>query len=157
MANVNKVHLIGRITQDIDLRHTKKNIPVTSLNLAVNRFRTDENGDKAEETTFIEVVLWSRLAELAHQYLDKGREVYIDGRLELKSWEDRETGQKRSKIQVVGENMQFIGSMNNGADSSKQYTKPPVSKAPATIAQDRPSLEQTQARLDQLPGDDIPF
>ena len=116
MANVNKVHLLGRITQDIEVRYTHKGTAVTSLNLAINRVRKGENDDRIEETTFVEVTLWGRSAELAGQYLGKGREVYIEGRLDLQTWDDKQTGQKRSKLRVVGENMQFIG---NG-EGSKQ-------------------------------------
>lgn len=113
MANVNKITLIGRITRDIELRHTPSGTALTDLGLAVNR-RRKEGDNYVEETTFIDVTLWARQAELAAEYLEKGREVYIEGRLQMDTWEDKETGKTRSKLKVVGENMQFLGGVLGG-------------------------------------------
>jgi single-strand DNA-binding protein len=110
MASVNKVMLIGNLTRDPEVRYTPKGSAVADIGLAINRYFTLENGEKREETTFVDVVLWGRQAELAQQYLSKGRPVFIEGRLQLDSWEDKTSGQKRSKLRVVGENMQFLGS-----------------------------------------------
>lgn len=110
MASLNKVMLIGNLTRDPEVRYTPKGTAVSDLGLAVNRVYTSDGGEKREETTFVDVVLWARMAELAGQYLKKGRSVFIEGRLQMDSWEDKATGQKRSKLRVVGENMQFLGS-----------------------------------------------
>lgn len=110
MASVNKVMLIGNLTRDPEVRYTPKGSAVADIGLAINRYFTMENGEKREETTFVDVVLWGRQAELAQQYLGKGRPVFIEGRLQLDTWDDKTTGQKRSKLRVVGENMQFLGS-----------------------------------------------
>ena len=109
MANVNKVMLLGNITRDLEVRYTPKGTAVCDLGMAVNRIRTGDNGERIEEVTYVDVTLWGRQAELAGQYLSKGRSVFIEGRLQLDQWDDKQTGQKRSRLRVVGENMQFIG------------------------------------------------
>jgi single-strand DNA-binding protein len=115
MASLNKVMLIGNLTRDPEVRYTPKGTAVTDIGLAVNRvFSAADGGEKREETTFVDVTLWGRQAELAGQYLQKGRPVFIEGRLQLDSWEDKTSGQKRSKLCVVGENMQFLGSPRDG-------------------------------------------
>ena len=114
MASLNKVMLIGNLTRDPEIRYTPKGTAVAELGLAVNRRYTAENGEKREEVTFIDVTLWSRLAEIAGEYLKKGRPVYIEGRLQLDSWDDKATGQKRSKLKIVGEEMQLLGSREGG-------------------------------------------
>ncbi|MEO7101666.1 MAG: single-stranded DNA-binding protein [Luteolibacter sp.] len=114
MANLNKVMLIGNLTRDPELRHTPKGTAVAELGLAINRVWMDEQRGKQEETTFVDVTLWGRQAELAQQYLVKGRPVYIEGRLNLDTWDDKATGQKRSKLKVIGENLQFLSSGQQG-------------------------------------------
>ncbi|MDB4127538.1 MAG: single-stranded DNA-binding protein [Akkermansiaceae bacterium] len=114
MANVNKVMLLGNITRDLEVRYTPKGTAVCDLGMAVNRVRTGDNGEKIEEVTFVDVTLWGRQAELAGQYLAKGRSVFIEGRLQLDQWDDKQTGQKRQRLRVVGENMQFIGGQGGG-------------------------------------------
>src|SRR5271155_5776907 len=109
MANLNKVMLMGNLTRDPEVRYTPKGTAVAELGLAINRVYSAENGEKREETTFVDVTFWGRTAEIAGEYLKKGRPVFIEGRLQLDSWEDKQTGQKRNKLKVVGENMQFIG------------------------------------------------
>ena len=114
MANLNKVMLIGNLTRDPELRYTPKGTAVADIGMAINRVRTNDQGERQEDTTFVDVTLWGRQAELAQQYLSKGRPVYIEGRLQMDTWEDKNSGQKRSKLKVVGENMQFIGSGGGG-------------------------------------------
>lgn len=114
MANVNKVMLLGNITRDLEVRYTPKGTAVCDLGMAVNRIRTGDNGERIEEVTYVDVTLWGRQAELAGQYLSKGRSVFIEGRLQLDQWDDKATGQKRSRLRVVGENMQFIGGQGGG-------------------------------------------
>ncbi len=114
MASLNKVMLIGNLTRDPEVRYTPKGTAVSDLGIAVNRVYSSDGGEKREETTFVDVVLWAKMAELAGQYLKKGRSVFIEGRLQMDSWEDKTTGQKRSKLRVVGENMQFLGSRGDG-------------------------------------------
>src|SRR4030095_14779295 len=110
MANFNKVMLMGNLTRDPEVRYTTKGTAVAEIGLAVNRIYSSENNEKREETTFVDVTLWGRTAEVAGEYLKKGRPVFIEGRLQLDSWEDKQSGQKRSKLRVVAEGMQLIGS-----------------------------------------------
>ena len=115
MASFNKVILMGNLTRDPEVRYTPSGTAVTDIGLAVNRYWFDKQAnERREETTFVDVTLWGRQAEVAGEYLAKGRPVLIEGRLHLDSWEDRETGQKRSKLKVVGETMQLLGSRGDG-------------------------------------------
>src|ERR1700744_717464 len=114
MANLNRVLLIGNLTRDPEVRYTPKGAAVTEIGLAVNRVYSGEDGEKKEEVTFVDVTLWARQAEIAGEYLKKGRPVYIEGRLQLDSWDDKQTGQKRSKLKVVGDNIQLLGSRQGG-------------------------------------------
>ncbi|MFT4547031.1 MAG: single-strand DNA-binding protein [Pseudoalteromonas tetraodonis] len=123
MASVNKVMLIGNLTRDPEVRYTPKGSAVADIGLAINRYFTMENGEKREETTFVDVVLWGRQAELAQQYLGKGRPVFIEGRLQLDTWDDKTTGQKRSKLRVVGEVMQFLGSPKDNQGGGGESTE----------------------------------
>ena len=103
MASFNKVILVGNLTRDPEVRYTSGGTAVTDVGLAVNRVWTDRSSnERKEETTFIDVTLWGRTAEIAGEYLSKGRPCLIEGRLQLDQWEDKETGQKRSKLKVVG-------------------------------------------------------
>ncbi len=115
MASLNKVMLIGNLTRDPEVRYTPKGSAVADLAIAVNRSYQTDSGERMEEVTYVDVVVWSRLAELAGQYLHKGRAVFVEGRLQMDTWEDKATGQKRSKIRVVAENMQFLDSKGAGA------------------------------------------
>jgi single-strand DNA-binding protein len=107
MASFNRVILVGNITRDIELRYTPGGTAVTEIGMAVNDRRKNQAGEWVEETTFIDVTLWSRTAEIADQYLGKGSSILIEGRLKLDTWET--DGQKRSKLRVVGERMQMLG------------------------------------------------
>jgi single-strand DNA-binding protein len=144
MASFNKVILLGNLTRDPEVRYTPKGSAVCDLGLAVNRAYTLDNGEKREEVTFVDVVLWSRLAEIAGEYLKKGRPVFIEGRLQLDTWDDKQSGQKRSKLRVIGETMQLLGSRPSGGGGgggeggdedrgsrSAKPAAPPKSAAPA--------------------------
>src|SRR6201988_4326233 len=109
MANFNKVILVGNLTRDPEVRYTPKGSAVADIALAINRNYTLDSGEKREEVTYVDVVLWARLAEIAGEYLKKGRPVFIEGRLQMDSWDDKQTGQKRTKLRVVGESMQLLG------------------------------------------------
>ena len=119
MANLNKVMLMGNLTRDPEIKYTPKGTAVAELGLAINRIYNAENGEKREETTFVDVTLWGRTAEIAGEYLKKGRPVFIEGRLQLDTWDDKQTGQKRSKLKVVGEGMQLIGSRGGGEKAAE--------------------------------------
>lgn len=115
MASFNKVILVGNLTRDPEVKYTTGGTAVTEIGLAVNRSWFDKNANqRKEETTFVDITLWGRTAEIAGEYLSKGRSVLIEGRLQLDSWEDKTSGQKRSKLRVVGENMTMLGSRGEG-------------------------------------------
>ena len=115
MASFNKVILMGNLTRDPQVRYTPRGSAVAEIGLAVNRTWFDkQTNSRKEEVTFIDVTLWGRDAEVAGEYLSKGRPVLIEGRLQLDSWDDKETGQKRSKLRVVGESMTMLGSRGDG-------------------------------------------
>ena len=109
MANVNKVILIGNLTRDPELRHTPNGVAVADLGLAVNRKFKDQ-----EETVFVDITLWDKQAEVAAKYLQKGNPVYIEGRLQLDTWQDKTSGDNRSKLKVVGEKIEFLHSKAEG-------------------------------------------
>src|SRR6516162_1152659 len=129
MANLNRVLLIGNLTRDPELRYTPKGTAVVDIGLAVNRIYSGEDGEKKEETTFVDVTLWGRQAEVAGQYLHKGSPVFIEGRLQLDTWDDKQTGQKRSKLRVVGENLQLLG------DRREPASPPPRPPQRASVPQ----------------------
>jgi len=155
MANVNKVILIGNVTRDPEVKFTSKGSAVTDVGLAINRTFTLESGEKREEATFVDVELWGRLAEIAGEYAKKGRPIYIEGRLRMDTWEDKASGQKRSRLKVVGENLQLLGGRpeggsgrpaSSGGDHDSHEPAPARRSAPS-----RPASPSTEA------DDDIPF
>jgi single-strand DNA-binding protein len=107
MASFNRVVLVGNLTRDPELRYIPSGTAVTEVGLAINDRRKGPNGDWIEETTFVDVTLWARTAEVASEYLTKGSSVLIEGRLKLDTWE--KDGKKNSKLRVVGEKMQMLG------------------------------------------------
>ena len=120
-ASFNRVILMGNLTRDPEVRYTPKGSAVADIGLAVNRVYSTDSGEKREETTFVDVTLWGRTAEIAGEYLKKGRPVLIEGRLQLDSWDDKQSGQKRSKLKVIGESMQLMGSRpgSGGGDADE--------------------------------------
>lgn len=127
MASFNRVILVGNVTRDIDLRYVSGGgTAVTELGLAVNDRRKTQSGEWVDETTFVDVTLWGRTAEIASEYLSKGSPVLIEGRLKLDTWET--DGQKRSKLRVVGEKMQMLGGRegagNSGGGQSRGPSRP---------------------------------
>ena len=119
MASFNRVILMGNLTRDPEVRYTPKGSAVADIGLAVNRVYSTDSGEKREETTFVDVTLWGRTAEIAGEYLKKGRPVLIEGRLQLDSWDDKQSGQKRSKLKVIGESMQLLGSRQGGGEADE--------------------------------------
>lgn len=153
MANLNRVLLIGNLTRDPEVRYTPKGTAVTDIGMAINRVFTSEDGERREEVTYVDVVLWARLAEIAGQYLKKGRPVFIEGRLQLDTWDDKQTGQKRSRMRVVAENLQLLGSR----ESEGGPTGPAPARRPATGATQSPPASQPRDPDLDVEPDDIPF
>ena len=110
MASLNKVLLMGNLTRDIEMRYTPSGMAVARMGLAVSRkFRDSKTNELREEVCFVDIDVFGKQAETAHQYLSKGRPVFIEGRLKLDQWDDKTTGAKRSKLFVVAERVQFVG------------------------------------------------
>jgi single-strand DNA-binding protein len=151
MANFNKVMLMGNVTRDIELRYTPKGTAVADIGLAVNRVRSGDGGERIEETTFVDVTLWGRTAEVAHQYSGKGKPLFVEGRLHMDSWDDKATGQKRSKLKVVADNIQLMGAPGGGGGGGQQAS----SGGNPAPQQQGGSPAQGGAQADD--NDDIPF
>ena len=116
MASLNKVMLIGNLTQDPEVRRTPSGTAVSTLRLAVNESFQNKSGERVERAVFLDVDVWDRQAENCQQYLSKGSPVFVEGRLQLDSWDDKETGQKRSRLKVRAERVQFLsGPRRDGA------------------------------------------
>ncbi len=152
MASFNKVILVGNLTRDPELRYTPKGMAIAKIGLAVNRNWTSESGEKKEEVTFIDVDIFGRTAENVAQYMRKGRPMLIEGRLRLDQWDDKQTGQKRSRLGVVAETVQFLGSPTGGGEVGAPAPRP-ARPAPASNA---PASEPVEG--DGPPeSDDVPF
>jgi len=162
MASYNRVILVGNLTRDPEIKYIPSGTPVCEVGLAVNDRRKNQNGEWIEETTFVDVTLWARTAEVASEYLSKGSPVLIEGRLKLDTWETND-GQKRSKLRVVCERMQMLGGRGAGAGpagegGSRQaprrdnaYSQSAPAPAPG------PSRDESEAPPMEPPADDIPF
>ncbi|MEX0678745.1 MAG: single-stranded DNA-binding protein [Pirellulales bacterium] len=148
MASFNRVILVGNLTRDPELRFTPSNTPVTEIGLAVNDRRKNSSGEWVEETTFVDITLWGRTAEVATEYLNKGSSVLIEGRLKLDTWE--KDGKKNSKLRVVGERMQMLGPRGSGGGSAG-------SRGTAKSAAPAAGPDAGPDDIDAPPDDDIPF
>jgi single-strand DNA-binding protein len=108
MASLNKVMLMGNLTRDPETKHTPKGTAVTQLSLAINRHYVTEGGERKEEVTYVDVEAWGKLAENCAEHLSKGKSVFVEGRLKLDTWEDKQTGEKRSRMRVAADVVQFL-------------------------------------------------
>jgi single-strand DNA-binding protein len=108
-ASFNQVTLLGNITHEVDVRYTPQGTAIADIGLAINRSWKNDRGEKQEETTFVDVTLWAKVAEVAAEYCHKGDPLLVSGRLHLDTWDDKQTGQKRTKLKVVGETIQLLG------------------------------------------------
>lgn len=166
MASFNKVLLVGNLTRDPQVRYTPGGTAVAEIGLAVNRSWFDKQANqRREETTFVDITLWGRQAEVAGEYLAKGRSVLIEGRLHLDQWEDKTSGEKRSKLKVIAENMQMMGGRGEGGgpdsggsqgggrgrggNTSRGASPSREAYSPADSFYDSPP--------ENIPDDDVPF
>lgn len=150
MASFNKVVLVGNLTRDPELRYTPKGTAIAKIGLAVNRTWKSESGETKEEVTFVDVDVFGRTAENVGQYMRKGSPILIEGRLRLDTWEDKQTNQKRSKLGVVAENVQFLGSPRGEGGGEAPRPKPAQGAKPAAGADEASDASPSEE-------DDVPF
>lgn len=148
MANYNKVMLIGNLTRDPELRYTPGGAAVCEFAIAINNNYTTKQGEKREEVTYVDITAWARQAEICAEYLKKGRPVFVEGRLKQDRWEDQKTGQKRTRLTVTAQVVQFLGGPGGGGGGGGRggQDAPPVSDAPPP-----------EAAGEEPPPEDIPF
>lgn len=144
MASLNRVMMIGNLTRDPELRYIPSGSAVATFTVAMNRVYKLQSGEKKEETSFVRVVVWGRMAETCSEYLKKGSSVFVEGRLQSRSW-DGPDGQKRNTIEVIAQAVQFLGGRGTGAGSK-----------------DAPKEEIGEIQLEEMPGpekgsEEVPF
>src|SRR6266446_5074787 len=154
MANFNKVILAGNLTRDPELRYTPKGVAIAKFGLAINRTWKSETGETKEEVTFVDVDAFNRQAEVIGQYFKKGRPILMEGRLRLDQWDDKQTGQKRSKLGVVLESFSFLDS--NRADNAGNPPPTGAARLAASSAAAAPA-ETPEVEVPQHEQDDVPF
>jgi len=160
MASYNKVILVGNLTRDPELRYIPSGTAVTDIGLAVNEKWKKPSGEWVEETTFVDVTLWARQAEVASEYLSKGSQVLIEGRLKLDTWE--KDGKKNYKLRVVGDRMQMLGGKGGGGGGGGGPNRPARQGAPGPGPLSQPQHDEAEYAPSgdfgaSESGDDIPF
>ena len=156
MPSVNKVILIGNLTRDPELRYTPKGSALCEIGMAVNRKYKLESGEQREEVTFLDISFWGKQAEVVAKWMKKGRPLYVEGRLQMDTWDDKTTGQKRSKIKIVAEDFQFLGGDRGGEEGGHDDEHP----APAPRQASAPQAPRQAAPAPEAPAlddDDVPF
>lgn len=154
MASFNRVILIGNLTRDPELRYIPSGTAVTEIGLAVNEYRKGANGERIEETTFVDVTFWGRTAEVVTEYVSKGSPIFIEGRLKYDQWQDKKTGEKRSKLKVVGDRIQLIGAKGQGGG---RQAAPSGGFDEADYGPPSESYGEPAGAPTSPPQDDIPF
>ncbi len=138
--------LIGNLTRDPEIKYTPKGTAIAGFSIAITRTYTPEGGQKQEEVTFVDCEAFARIAEVIGEYCKKGKPIYVEGRLKQDTWDDKATGQKRSKMKVVVETMQLLGSREGGEKAPERpATRPAAPKKP------------TDPELDPADPSEIPF
>ena len=156
MASFNQVTLIGNLTRDVEVRHIPSGTAVAEVSLAVNEKWTNKDGSKGESVAFIDCTLWGRTAELAAEYLSKGSPVLFAGKLVQDSWDDKETGQKRSRLKVKVETMQFLSS-GGGKQGGAEHQERPATNYRQQSQQRAAQQKPQYSEYDAAPDDDTPF
>jgi single-strand DNA-binding protein len=166
MASYNKVLLMGNLTRDPQLRYTPSQMAVADFGIAVNEKFTTKSGEKREDVAFIDITAWGKQAELVNQYFQKGKPIFIEGRLKYETWEDKQGGGKRHKLTVTLENFQFVGGRDGAGgegqyvdESTDQRNDTPRRKWNPRNAPNRQTVPAENPISDeqQFKDDDIPF
>ena len=159
MPNLNKVMLMGNLTRDPEIKYTPKGTAIANFGIAVNRTYTPEGGERREEVTFIDLEAFGRTAEVIGEYFKKGRPIFIEGRLKLDQWDDKTSGKKMSKLRVVVDSFEFLGSREGGGgeggggapSGEPRSSAPQQRRAPSS-----PPRPPADPDLD-VQADDVPF
>jgi single-strand DNA-binding protein len=153
-TNINRVVLTGNLTRDPELRSTPSGTPVCSLRIAVNtRRKNQQTGEWDDKANFFDVTVWGAQGENVARYCAKGRPIAVDGRLEYREWEDKETGKTRSAVEIVADSVQFLGSRDDSGNGNSGRFAPPQSDVPADTGDFQPAGAGAGGAAD----DDIPF
>lgn len=151
MSGVNKAILVGRLGADPEMRYTQSGQGVCRFNVATSENWNDKDGQRKERTEWHRVVVWGKMATVCSEYLKKGRQVYVEGRLQTRSWEDKTTGNKRYSTEVVAMTVQFLGSAEGKGDSNRTASDSIVDDSPFV---ETPQLNSTDSGVSE---EDIPF
>jgi single-strand DNA-binding protein len=156
---VNKVILIGNLGRDPEVRSTPSGQPVASFTLATSRRWRDKSGQKQEQTEWHSIVVWGKQAEIAGQYLTKGKQVYIEGRLQTRSWDDRTSGEKKYKTEIVCDTFQMLGQKGGDFESHGGQDRGygGGQAAPSRSSDSGPSYDEGGGNFGEPEEDDIPF
>jgi single-strand DNA-binding protein len=152
MASFNKVILMGNLTRDPELRYTPSGMAIASFGIAINRRKRDQDGNQKDEVTFVDITAFDKQAELIGQYFQKGKGIHLEGRLKFDQWDDKNTGQKRSKLGVVLDRFEFIGGGQGDGGSPAPQQSAPTQSAPPP-----PSQPADGPPVDNPGDDDVPF
>jgi single-strand DNA-binding protein len=159
MSSYNRVILMGNLTRDPDLKYTPKGTAIVEIGLALNRVWKTDGGEKREEVTFVDVTFYGRNAEIIGEYCQKGDPLHVEGRLSLDQWEDKQTGQRRAKMKVIGEALQLLGQRREGGNSRpdpKTSSRPPSGSRTNHPAPPQRQKPEPEPAFDP-DADDIPF
>lgn len=140
MANLNKVMIIGNLTRDPETKTMTSGTVLTTMRLATNRTYTTTEGVKKDEATYVDVDVWGKPAEIISKYMKKGRSIFVEGRLKLDEWVDKETGKNRSAHRIVCENFQFIDSKREGGNVQSE-------EGTVSVESDEAAMEETMGQM----------
>jgi len=160
MANLNKVFLMGNLTRDPELKYIPSGTAVADFSIAINRFFKNKEGTKTEDTCFVRVVVWANQAESCAKYLSKGRPVFIEGRLQSRSWEDKD-GQKRSAMEVVAERVQFLSAPQGSSSATSLPSEEKGSSVPEIQIDEKEEPKtkpnSSEKKSEKSGEDEVPF
>lgn len=155
--DLNKVMLIGRLTRDPESRTTPQGATVTNFSIATSRVWKDQAGKQQENTEFHNIVAWRRLGEICAQYLKKGRQIYLEGHLQTRSWDDQKSGQKKYRTEVVADNMIMLGSKGDApVVSGTSFSSTPVTRQ-TSEGEPSPAFATAPVSDEEIRIEDIPF
>lgn len=155
--SLNRVQLIGNLGKDPEVKYTPQGTPVAKLTIATNERYKDKNGDWQDRTEWHNVVLWQRLAEIAGEYLKKGGKVYVEGRLQTRSWDDKQTNQKKYMTEVVASDLILLGGRGEGGEGGGGYSRGAAAGGNNNFDQRVPEHEPAGAASGPITDEDIPF